>query len=106
MVKNYIKVALRSLWRNKIISSINIVGLAASLACCILIIFLIRRELSYDSFHRNPEQIYRVLPDLPSPKVPSLPFPLIPALKDEYPEIAQAVRLFSQAAYIKIGQRP
>lgn len=104
MVKNYIKVALRNLFRNKIISSINILGLAASLACCILIIFLIRRELSYDNFHKNPEQIYRVVLDLPSPKTPSLPFPLLPALKNEYPEIAQSTRLFSEAAHIKILQ--
>lgn len=104
MVKNYIKVALRNLLRNKIISSINIIGLAAGIACCILIIFLIRRELSYDSFHKSPEQIYRVLPDLPNPRVPSVPFPLLPALKREYPEIAYGTRLYTEAAYVKIGQ--
>ncbi len=103
MIRNYLKVALRSLSRHKVISFVKTLGLAVSLACCIVILFLIRHELSYDRFHEHPDQILRVLPDLPNSKVQSLPFPLIPALASEFPEIIQSVRLFSEAANVRIG---
>lgn len=61
MFKNYIKVALRNLFRNKIYSLINILGLAVGLAATILLFLYVRFELSYDKHFKEHEQIYRVL---------------------------------------------
>lgn len=60
MFRNYIKVALRNLGKNKGYSFINITGLAVGIACCIAILLYVRNELSYDTFNKNADQIYRV----------------------------------------------
>ena len=59
MLKNYFKVALRSLKKHKGFSFINILGLSVGLTCCILIGLYIKEEMSYDKFHKNADNIYR-----------------------------------------------
>ena len=61
MFKNYITTALRHLRKHKSISLINIVGLVLGLFCVILIYSWIRHELSYDTFHKNADQLHRVV---------------------------------------------
>src|SRR5215471_10098252 len=60
MFKNYFTVALRNLSRNKIYAFINIAGLSIGLACAMLIILYVKDEVSYDRFHANVDQIYRI----------------------------------------------
>jgi putative ABC transport system permease protein len=60
MFKNYFKIALRNLSRNKAYSAINITGLSLGLACAMLIILYTSDELSYDRFHTNTDHIYRI----------------------------------------------
>ncbi|MFC1537362.1 FtsX-like permease family protein [Gemmatimonadota bacterium] len=60
MFKNYLTVAIRNLLRHKTYSAINIAGLAIGMACCIVILLLVRHELSFDSFHKNADRIYRL----------------------------------------------
>lgn len=60
MISEYIKVTIRSLSKNKLISSINILGLAISLSAFIFITLYIKKELSYDTGHPDSERIYRV----------------------------------------------
>ena len=60
MLKNYLHVALRNLKNHKAFSFINIIGLAAGIACCIAILLYVQDELSYDRFNTKAEQIYRV----------------------------------------------
>jgi putative ABC transport system permease protein len=63
MIKNYFKIAFRSLKRNKIYSFINISGLSIGLACAMLILLYVKDEVSYDRFHNNVQNIYRVVTD-------------------------------------------
>src|ERR1700754_3118229 len=60
MFRNYLKTALRNLSRNKVYSSINIIGLSLGLACAMLILLYTSDELSYDRFHNNAGNIYQV----------------------------------------------
>jgi putative ABC transport system permease protein len=60
MLKNYFIIAFRNLTRNKIYSFINITGLSLGLACSMLIILYVKDEVSYDRFHSNVGQIYRI----------------------------------------------
>ncbi len=60
MIRNYLLITVRNLVRNKSYASINIFGLAVGLASCLIIFFYVRMELSFDQFHENQEQIYRV----------------------------------------------
>lgn len=61
MFKNYFKIALRNLQRNKIYSFINIAGLSIGLACAMLILLYVKDEVSYDRFHKNVSGIYRIV---------------------------------------------
>ena len=61
MIKNYFKVAWRNLWRNKIFSIIKILGLSIGLTVCMLIFLYTKDEISYDQFHKNKAQLYRII---------------------------------------------
>ena len=60
MFRNYFKIAIRHLKRHKFITVINISGLAVGMACCILIVLYVSNELSFDRFHHDADNIYRV----------------------------------------------
>ena len=60
MLKNYLKVAFRNLWKNKGFSFINIAGLAIGMASAILILLWMQNEISYDDFHAKKDRIYEV----------------------------------------------
>jgi len=96
MIKNYLKIALRNLLKYKVYSIINVFGLSVGLACCILIILFIRDELNYDKFHKNADQIYRVVVEFKYRETPDhfahTQAPLAPALLNEFPEVLNAVR--------------
>ncbi|MEP7231218.1 MAG: ABC transporter permease [Ginsengibacter sp.] len=60
MFKNYFKTAFRNLARNKVYSFINIAGLSIGLACAMLIVLYVKDEVSFDKFHKNVNNIYRI----------------------------------------------
>jgi putative ABC transport system permease protein len=60
MIQNYLKIAFRQLWRNRVYSLLNITGLALGLAVSLLILLFVSHEFSYDRFHSQSENIYRV----------------------------------------------
>ncbi|HEX4852290.1 MAG TPA: ABC transporter permease, partial [Puia sp.] len=59
MLKNYLKIAWRSLQKNKLYSIVNIGGLTAGITCCLLICLYLMNELSYDRFHKSADRIVR-----------------------------------------------
>ena len=61
MLNNYIKTAIRSLFRHKVFSSINILGFAFSIAVCIVIILFVIKENSYDNCYPNASHIYKLI---------------------------------------------
>ncbi|HEY0432404.1 MAG TPA: ABC transporter permease [Chitinophagaceae bacterium] len=63
MFRNYLKTAWRNLWKNKVFSSINILGLAVGMAACILILQYVSFQLSFDQFNKNSADLYRVYND-------------------------------------------
>jgi len=97
MIKNYLKIAFRNIYRNKIYSFINVFGLAVGMACSILILLWVQEELSYDDFHANGDEIYQAY--LKTTRDDNIGFqsttsPAIAGiLKNEYPEIIETVRL-------------
>ena len=97
MIKNYFKVALRNLWKNKAFSAINIVGLSAGLAVCLLIVLYVRDELSYDKYNAQSENIYRLDADIffngTQYTSATSPSPLAPTLMKDFPQVIQYVRL-------------
>ena len=62
MLRSYLNIAFRSLWKNRVYSGINVVGLAVGLAACLLITLYVADELSYDRYHERPDRLHRVVP--------------------------------------------
>jgi len=67
MLRNYFIVAIRNLRRNKVVSFINIAGLSIGLACCILILLYVNDDWSFDRFHANRNDLYRVTMEVLNP---------------------------------------
>jgi len=100
MFKNYFKVAIRSLLKQKAYSFINIVGLSVGLASCLLITFFVVDELSYDKFHKNADQIYKITLERKYPNHSTL-YAIIPhsyaeVIMSDFPEVEATVRMSGQ----------
>jgi putative ABC transport system permease protein len=108
MFRHIVKTALRGLARQKLFTSINVVGLAVGLSGCLLIFGFVRNELSFENCHDNADRIYRVafLYETGGSTLPgacAMP-PLAPALIEECPEVETAVRfqVFTEAK-VRVG---
>jgi len=96
LVFNYLKIALRRIRRHKGYSFINIAGLAIGMACCILMFLWVQDELSFDLFHKNEDNICRVITEFKtSAKLTHnarTPNPLGPTLVERFPEVINFAR--------------
>ncbi len=97
LLRNYVRIALRNIRRHKGYSIINIAGLALGMACCLLIIFFVHYELSFDRFHQDADHISRITIDATlngNPlNVPRSPAPLALNLVAQYREVRSATRI-------------
>ena len=101
MLKNYLKIALRSLLKSKGTSVINIVGLSIGMVCCIIIFLFVQNELGYDKFHAKSDNIFRVLTIDEALGVSSnlvgITLPALgEAMDNNFPEVVQRVRMIPQ----------
>ncbi len=91
MLRNYIITALRNLKRNKVYTSLNVIGLALGIGCAVVIFKVIRYEMSFDKHQSNYEKIYRVVNENIYPdrteKGQGVPHPMGRALINDYPEL-------------------
>ncbi|MES1221001.1 MAG: ABC transporter permease [Bacteroidota bacterium] len=108
MIKNYFKIALRNLKRNRAYAFINVMGLAMSMACCILIFTLIKYHLGFDNFHKDSSRIYRFVTEQHRDQVSyasSVPPPFGKAFRNDYTFSEQVARIVrSQTSLITIRQ--
>lgn len=98
MLKNYLKVAVRSLLKNRTFSVINVFGLALSMSVCIVVIMLIADQLSYDQYNNKSENIYRINTERDDTDdfvnlFATSPLPLAEKLLNEYSSVKDAVRI-------------
>jgi putative ABC transport system permease protein len=63
MIKNYFKIALRNMWKNKAFTFVNLTGLVVGITACLLILQYVSFELSFDQFHKDADRIYRITND-------------------------------------------
>ncbi|MBN2246373.1 MAG: ABC transporter permease [Candidatus Aminicenantes bacterium] len=104
MIKNYLKTAVRNLFKHKGYTFINILGLAIGMAACLLILLYVRHELSYDGYHQNSDPIYRIAMaarwggrDFDIAVVPAVTAKTMVA---DFPEVEDAVRFRQRGDYI------
>ncbi|MFX0152825.1 MAG: ABC transporter permease [Candidatus Hodarchaeota archaeon] len=98
MLKNYLKITFRNIKRHKAFSFISMAGLIVGMTCFILILLFIRYELSYDMFHENADNIYRVYVESPNEHFGSSSYAGSPGimaqtLMDELPEVVNATKI-------------
>lgn len=110
MLRNYLTVAFRALWRDKINSSINVLGLGLGVLCCVLISLYVYDERTFDLFHSKVDRIYRVYvkEDWGENQQffnTSTPYPMGPVLKENFPEVASQVRVLQFSALVKVGEQ-
>jgi len=104
MFKNYLRIAVRSLFKDKFFSFLNISGLAIGISCCLLIMTYVDYELSYDQHFSNHENIYRIViegrfngRDFTGVNTPG---PSGPTFRDEIPQIEQHLRFRRVGSWI------
>ena len=97
MFKNYFKTAWRNLWKNKVYSAINVIGLSIGMAACIAILIFVSYERSFDNFHTK--NIYRLNEVqkfegmVAAQKVALSMYPMGPTLRAEFPEVENFTRI-------------
>jgi putative ABC transport system permease protein len=99
MLKNYFKIAIRNIMRNKVYSLINILGLSIGVACCLLLALYIQEEFSVDKHHTRAADIYRITTTFQNisniRQTAACSPPIAMAMKDEIPEVEVAARLLN-----------
>ncbi|MEP7376966.1 MAG: ABC transporter permease [Chitinophagaceae bacterium] len=108
MIKNYFKVAIRYLLRNKGYTAINVFGLSIGVTCCVLMMLFVRSEWSYDKFHTKADRIYRLWQEekYDGQNFINTVTPLSAAtvIQATYPEVESTCRVFATDPIIKVGQ--
>ncbi len=93
MLRNYIKIAFRNIIRHKAYSFLNISGLAIGMACSIFILLWVQNELSYDRFHENASDLYRLTCSVEDFKAAVSPAGLAEGVQEAIPEVQATVRM-------------
>ncbi len=111
MFRNYFKIALRNLFKNKGYSFINLFGLTIGLTCCLVIGFYVWNELSFDRYHANADRIWRVSRKFfnkdgsMSLHLGHLAPPFGPLLKNDFPDIEEVTRILQYTGTFRKDER-
>ena len=107
MIRNYLKTAFRSLGKRPGFTTINTLGLAVALACCLLVGLFVQSEWTYDAFHDNSDRLYRawVEEHYEDKDIENVitPLPLGPTLEQTFPEVQETVRLSTPTDLVRRG---
>ncbi len=100
MFRNNLKIAIRNLFKQKVYTLINVLGLAVGIASCLLIVLFIQNEFSYDKFFKDHDRIYRMVLERKYPNHSTF-YAVVPhsfegVAKQDFPEIESATNLFGQ----------
>lgn len=115
MLKNYLKVALRSLLKQKSYTIINVVGLTVGIASCLLIVLFVTDEFSYDSFHEKSDRLYKVALERKYPNHATyyaiIPHSYAGVMQQDFPEVEEVLHMGGpfngvQVTYEKPGSEP
>ena len=110
MIKNYLKIACRNLFRNKGFSATNLLGLTIGITCTILISLWVKDELTYDKFHANYNSIYKVYANRDFNNQvftdQNMVLPLASTIEKSIPQVENAVvTTYRQSHVLKYGDK-
>ena len=100
MLRSYLTITFRNFAKDKVFSAINILGLAIGITCFTIILLFVEREFSYDRFHRDPKNVYRVVKDFVNKDGTEIPDATVPpalayAIRRELPEVESVTRFMA-----------
>lgn len=102
MLKNFLRTASRIIFKYKAYAAINFIGLTCGISLSLLILAYVRSELSYDRFHEKTERLYRIKYKAPNGlELASSPPPIAPVMKDFFPEVEEAARVYGRNVSMK-----
>ena len=109
MFRNQVKIALRQLWRNRLFTGLNVIGLSVGLSACWIIYRLVSYEFAFDQHHPNQERIYRVVTQFNRDGQPSgfagVPLPMVATVQTQVPGVERVVPLREQwTNYVDVPQ--
>lgn len=98
MIRNYLKVAIRNLWKNKLFSFINIMGLGLAIPFALMALMQLQGAFEFDNFHPNSERIYRIITDEKNQEngtqhYASSPYLLADNLRNNYASVEKATKV-------------
>jgi putative ABC transport system permease protein len=97
MLRNYIKIAFRNLIKQRIYTAINVVGLAVSIASCLLIVLYVKHEVSYDTFFPEGDRVYKVTLERKYPNhatyFAAIPHSYATVMQKDFPEVEKTLQL-------------
>lgn len=105
MIRNYLKIAFRSLLRNKSYAFINAIGLAVGIAACLLLFLIVQFETSFDNFHTKKDRIHQVVSEFHYGGISygrGAPMPVPLALRTDYPQLEKVAGIAATGAQINI----
>jgi len=110
MLRNYLKIALRNIRREKVFSAVNFLGLSVAFVTAILLFLTAQFEFSFDDFHANKHRIYKLYYKTSRPEKvdygAAMPIPVQPSIKAEFPDdIEYATRRLDSGVLVKIGEK-
>jgi len=107
MLRNYLKIAFRNLWKHKVFSFINIMGLTVGMSACFLIFLYVNFELTYDRFHSKADRIYRLVTDIKTPSetinTGATSWAFAPNIKNDFPEVEAFTRVSGGSFLVRKG---
>ena len=100
MLRNYLKIAYRTLLRYKAYTALNVLGLTLGLTCAILIYMMVSFHLSFDGYHKNADRVVRIVTDFRSPdgdfSTPGVPSPLGDAARTEIAPFEKVAMVYNE----------
>ncbi len=100
MIKSLVIIAIRNLKKDKWFSILNIAGLTIGITFSLFLIFYVKDELSFDRYHEKADRIFRIISNIKEPEntmnIANTQYPLGPTVKNDFPEVEDAVRLVSK----------
>ncbi|HAP58840.1 MAG TPA: hypothetical protein DCR93_04805 [Cytophagales bacterium] len=105
MLRNYLKIAVRHLAKNRTYAIINILGLSVGIACCGIIYLFVQDELGYDDFHPEVEQLYQVMyHSTTGYDFVAVPPPIALAAQEYIPEVEASARFLGRSISVDIEE--
>ena len=100
-----LRVALRTLRHHPGYTLLNAVGLAVGVACCLFLLLFVQDELSYDRYHEDAEQVFRISAVFDDREIALTPPMVEELLATELPAVESAARLYAASGVVRVGER-